>query len=90
MSPPDIPPVPTNIPDDLWFDIQRVRRRLASFIADAQLSVRDDEARTGQHDISFYAWLEPLAKAVTELRKAKRHAPSAANVIAFPQKREAP
>jgi hypothetical protein len=55
MSPLGSDRAPTKTPNDLWLDIQRVKRRLAAFIADAQFSVRDQEVRTGQHDMSFYA-----------------------------------
>lgn len=67
--------VPTNIPDELWQDINRVRTALVTFAYYARMSVEAKELRTGEYDLEFYRWLEPLVDTANQIRNIKRHAP---------------
>src|SRR5438874_11798637 len=52
--------VPTKIPDELWHDINRVRTAFITFAYNARMSVEAKELRTGEYDLEFDRWLEPL------------------------------
>jgi hypothetical protein len=84
MSPPNEPPVPTKIPDDLWHQINRVRTALLTFAYNARMSVEASELRTGEYDLEFYKWLEPLVDVASRMKGIKRYAPATAEVIPFP------
>ena len=75
--------VPTNIPDELWQDINRVRTALVTFAYNARMSVEAKELRTGEYDLEFYKWLEPLVDTTNHMRKIKRYAPATAEIIPF-------
>jgi hypothetical protein len=77
MSPPE------KLPDNLWADIQDVTERLAAFLAQAHHEVTDHEHRTGTVEVSFYAWLQPIAASIMELKKIDRYGPRN-NVVSFP------
>jgi hypothetical protein len=79
MSPPD------RLPDNLWADIQDVTQRMAHFLAEAQHQVTAQEHRTGKVEVSFYAWLQPVAASIMELKKIDRYGPRN-NVVTFPQR----
>jgi hypothetical protein len=79
MSPPE------KLPDDLWHDIERVTRHMAEFLAEAQHAAIGQEHRTGKVDVSFYAWLQPIATSVMELKKIERYGPKN-NVLTFPRR----
>jgi hypothetical protein len=76
---------PEKLPDDLWHDIERVTQRMAEFLAEAQHTAINQEHRTGKVDVSFYAWLQPMASSVMELKKIERYGPRN-NVLSFPQR----
>jgi hypothetical protein len=71
------------IPDNLWADIQDVTERMAAFLAQAQHEVTRQEHRTGKVDCSFYAWLQPVAASIMELKKIDQYGPRN-NVVSFP------
>jgi hypothetical protein len=73
------------IPDNLWHDIQDVTQRMADFLAKAQHEVTRQEHCTGKIDCSFYAWLQPVAASIMELKKIDRYGPRN-NVVSFPQR----
>ena len=79
MSPPE------RLPDNLWADIQDVTQRMASFLAKAQHESIDQELRTGKIDVGFYAWLQPIASSIKELKKIERYGPRN-SVLSFPQR----
>ena len=79
MSPPD------KLPDNLWADIQDVTERMADFLAKAHHEVIAHEHRTGKVEVSFYAWLQPVAASIMELKKVDRYGPRN-NVVSFPQR----
>ena len=79
MSPPE------KLPDNLWADIQDVTQRMANFLAKAQRESIDQEFRTGKIDIGFYAWLQPIASSIKELKKIERYGPRN-NILSFPQR----
>ena len=87
MPPYDSGPMPTKIPGDLWHDIQLMKDRLVTFCANAQLAAHDDETRSGRPpDFDYYRWLEPIAKAIDDLRSIERYGPGTPNVIPFSKK----
>jgi hypothetical protein len=73
------------IPDNLWHDIQDVTQRMADFLAQAHHEVVAHEHRTGKVEVSFYAWLQPVAASIMELKKIDRYGPRN-NVVSFPQR----
>ena len=79
MSPPD------KLPDNLWADIQDVTERMAAFLAQAHHEVIAHEHRTGKVEVSFYAWLQPVAASIMELKKIERYGPRN-DVVSFPQR----
>jgi hypothetical protein len=79
MSPPE------KLPDNLWHDIQDVTERMAAFLAKAHHEVITQEHRTGRVEVSFYAWLKPVAASIMELKKIDRYGPRN-NVLTFPQR----
>ena len=79
--------VPTKIPDELWYDINRVRTALVTFAYYARMSVETKELRTGEYDVEFYRWLEPLVDTANQMRNIKRYAPATAEIIPFRMKR---
>ena len=79
--------VPTKIPDELWHDINRVRTALVTFAYNARMSVEAKELRTGEYDLDFYKWLEPLVDTANQMRNIKRYAPATAEIIPFRMKR---
>jgi hypothetical protein len=79
MSPPE------KLPDNLWVDIQDVTQRMAAFLVQAQHEVITRERLTGKVDVSFYAWLQPVAASIMELKKIDRYGPRN-NVVSFPQR----
>ena len=81
MSPPE------KLPDNLWADIQDVTERMADFLANAHQEVIAHEHRTGKVEVSFcfYAWLQPVAASIMELKKIDRYGPRN-NVVSFPQR----
>jgi hypothetical protein len=83
MSPPNPQPVPTKLPDDLWHDIQRVKERMLTFLADAQRAAEEEE-RLGTFDAALYRWLDPMATAVQQMGAIKRNGPRMANVVPLP------
>ena len=86
MSQADELPVPTKIPDDLWHEINDLKASLATFAYNARMCVEGKELRTGEYDLDFYRWLEPLIETVNQMRNIKRYAPTTAEVIPFPKK----
>jgi len=78
--------VPTKIPDELWQDINRVRTALVTFAYNARMSVEAKELRTGEYDLEFYKWLEPLVDTTNHMRNIKRYAPATAEIIPFRKK----
>jgi len=78
--------VPTKIPDELWHDINRVRTALVTFAYNARMSVEAKELRTGEYDLEFYRWLEPLVDTANQMRNIKRYAPATAEIIPFRKK----
>ena len=79
-------PVPTKIPDHLWHEINDLKASLAIFTYNARMCVEGKELLTGEYDLDFYKWLEPLTETVNQMRNIKRYAPTTAEVIPFPQK----
>jgi hypothetical protein len=86
VSQPDEHPVPDKIPDDLWHEIKRLKAALAAFAFDAQMSAQEKELHTGDCDLEFYRWLQPLTDTVNQMRFIKRCAPTTAEIIPFPKK----
>ena len=86
MSQSDEHPVPDKIPDDLWYEAQRLKAALATFAFDAQMAAQEKELHMGECDLEFYRWLQPLAETVNQMRLIKRYAPTTAEVIPFPKK----
>ena len=86
MSHPDELAVPTKIPDDLWYEIDKVKTALVTFAHNARMSVEAKELRTGEYDPAFYKWLEPLVNTASQMRNIKRYAPTTAEVIPFRKK----
>jgi hypothetical protein len=82
MLPADTVPKPAKVPDDLWYEIQRVKERLLTFLADAQRAAEEEE-RLGRFDSAFYEWLEPMATVVQQMKAIKRGGPHIANVANF-------
>src|SRR5262245_41370177 len=72
---PDELAVPTKILDELWHDIKCLKAGLATFVYNARLSVQEKEMLTGEYDLDFYSWLEPLIETVNQMRNIKRYAP---------------
>jgi hypothetical protein len=79
MSPPE------KLPDNLWADIQDVTQRMAAFLVQAQHEITTQERLTGKVDAGFYAWLQPIASSILELKKIDRYGPRN-NVLSFPQR----
>jgi hypothetical protein len=50
------------------------------------MSVEGKELRTGEYDVEFYSWLQPLVETVNQMKNIKRYAPTTAEVIPFPKK----
>ena len=86
MSKTDELSVPTRIPDELWYDINRLRAELATFAFNAHMSAQQKELETGEYDFAFYSWLQPLTETVNQMKNIKRYAPTTAEVIPFPKK----
>jgi hypothetical protein len=86
VSQPDQDPLPDKIPDDLWYEIKRLKAALATFAFNAQMSAQEKELYTGECDLEFYRWLQPLTETVNQMRLIKRYAPTTAEVIPFPKK----
>jgi hypothetical protein len=84
MWPVDQPSKPAKILDDLWSDIQRVKERMLTFLAEAQRAAEEGE-RLGTFDSSFYGWLEPMVNAAQQMQAIQRNGPHSANVILFDQ-----
>ena len=82
MWPVDQPSKPAKIPDDLWHEIQRVKERMLTFLADAQHTAEEEEL-AGTFDSAFYKWLEPMVNAVQQMQAVKRNGPRTANVVPF-------
>ena len=78
--------VPTKLPDELWHEIKRLKAALATFAFNAQMSAQEKEMHTGECDVEFYLWLQPLTETVNQIRLIKRYAPTTAEVIPFPKK----
>ena len=76
---------PEKLPDNLWADIQDVTDRMADFLARAQHEVTRQEHCTGKVDCSFYAWLQPVAASIMELKKIDQYGPRN-NVLSFPHR----
>ena len=86
MSHADELDVPTKIPDELWFDIKYLKAALATFAFNAQMLAQEKALQTGEHELEFYRWLQPLTETVNQMRDIKRYAPTTAEVIPFPKK----
>jgi hypothetical protein len=82
MWPVDQPPKPAKIPDNLWYDIQRVKECMLTFVADAQ-RVAEEEERLGTFDPSFYGWLEPMVNAGQQMQAIQHNGPHTATAIPF-------
>ena len=78
--------VPTKIPDDLWQDINCLRMALVTFTYNARMSVEAKELHTGEYDLEFYRWLEPLVETANRMRNIKRYTPRTAEIIPFQRK----
>jgi hypothetical protein len=50
------------------------------------MSVEAKELRTGEYDLEFYKWLEPLVDTTNHMRNIKRYAPATAEIIPFRKK----
>ena len=51
------------------------------------MSVEAKELRTGEYDLEFDRWLEPLVDIASHMRNIKRYAPATAENIPFARKR---
>ena len=79
-------PVPTKIPDELWHEIKYLKAALLTFAYNAGMSVEGRELRTGEYDLNFHSWLQPLIDTANQMGNIKRYAPTTAEVIPFPRK----
>jgi len=50
------------------------------------MSVEAKELRTGEYDLEFDRWLEPLVDIASHMRNIKRYAPATAEIIPFRKK----
>ena len=50
------------------------------------MSVEAKELRTGEYDLEFDRWLEPLVDTANHMRNIKRYAPATAENIPFRKK----
>jgi hypothetical protein len=46
------------------------------------------ELRTGEYDLNFQSWLQPIVDAANQMNNIKRYAPTTAEVIPFPRTRK--
>ena len=63
-----------------------MRTAFITFAYNARISVEAKELRTGEYDLEFYRWLEPLVDTANHMRNIKRYAPATAEIIPFRKK----
>jgi hypothetical protein len=74
MSPMDTKP--SRIPDDLWYDIDRVQSHLAHFWREARKAVHTEEVISrARVSITYYEWLCSITVVVDALKLVRRIAP---------------
>jgi hypothetical protein len=81
-------PMPTKIPDEVWHEIKYLKAALLTFAYNALMSVEGRELRTGEYDLNFQSWLQPIVDAANQMNNIKRYAPTTAEVIPFPRTRK--
>jgi hypothetical protein len=79
-------PVPTKIPDELWHEIKYLKAALLTFAYNARMCVEGKQLCTGEYDLNFHDWLQPLVETANQMNNIKRYAPTTAEVIPFPKK----
>jgi hypothetical protein len=66
-------PVPTKIPDELWHEIKYLKAALLTFAYNARMCVEGKQLCTGEYDLNFHDWLQPLVETANQMNNIKRY-----------------
>jgi hypothetical protein len=49
------------------------------------MSVEGKQLSTGEYELNFHRWLQPLVDTANQMNNIKRYAPTTAEIIPFPK-----